>query len=189
MKVLSPNLKPSVIYRLQPSTSKKCPSVFTRIRNGKNHKISVFNRIKDVPHPKHSIFARMKTDKKSSSSRLQRQKSSMFSRLGVINEVQSSIPSHMKRFSSLDVKTDNSLRENRSTVIFTSQQNNSNSNQEAEEEEVVFSNHITTHECDNSDSEIELAETPESFEDGGQTIVNELNELNLGPMKNLVLFT
>jgi len=36
-----------------------------------------------------------------------------------------------------------------------------------EEEEVVSSNHITIHECDNSDLKIELAETPETFEDGG----------------------
>jgi len=65
-------------------------------------------------------------------------------------------------------------------VTFTSQQNNSNSSNEPEEEEVVSSNHITAHECDNSDSKIELAETPETFEDEGQSTVDELKELNLG---------
>jgi len=49
-----------------------------------------------------------------------------------------------------------------------------------EEEKVFSSNYIIAHECDNSDSEIELAETPEIFEDRGQTTVDELKELNLG---------
>ena len=35
-------------------------------------------------------------------------------------------------------------------------------------------------EVDNSYSEIELAETPETLEDGGQATVDELKELNLG---------
>jgi len=86
----------------------------------------------------------------------------------------------MKRFSSLDVKTDGSLRVKRRTVVFTGQQKNSGSNEEAEEEEVISSNHITIHECDDSDSEIELAETPKTFEDGGQATVDDLKELNLG---------
>ena len=79
----------------------------------KGRKVSVFNRIKDVPQPRRSLFARIKTDEDSSSS--------MFSHLGVINEVQSSIPSRMKYFSSLDAKTDGSLRVKRRTVIFTGQ--------------------------------------------------------------------
>ena len=83
-------------------------------------------------------------------------KSYAFSYLGVINEVQSFIPSRMKHFSSLDVKIDSLLSVKRHIVIFTGQQNNSNSSNEAKEEEVVPSNHITAHECDDSDSGIEL---------------------------------
>ena len=148
----SPNPKPFVFDRLQLITSKKRPSVFTHITKGKNHNIYVFNRIKDVPQPKHLSFARIKTGEKSSSSRLQQEKSSMFSHLGVINEVQSSIPSRMEHFFSLDVKIDSSLRLKRHTVVFTGQQKNSNSNKEAEKEEVVSFNHVTMHECDNLDS-------------------------------------
>jgi len=85
----------------------------------------------------------------------------------------------MKCFSTLDVKTDGSLSVKRSNVVFTGQRKNFGSNEEAEEEEVVPSNHITIHECDNLYSEIELAETPETFEDGGQTTVDDLKELNL----------
>jgi len=100
--------------------------------------------------------------------------------LGVINEVQSSTPSRMKHFSSLDVKTDGSLRVKRRTVVFTGQRKISSSNKEAEKEEVVSSNHITIHECDNLDSEIQLEETPKTFEDRGQATVDDLKELNLG---------
>jgi len=86
----------------------------------------------------------------------------------------------MKRFSSLDVKTDDSLRVKRHTVVSTGQRENSDSNEEADEEEVVSSNHITIHEYNDSDSEIELAETPETFDDVGQATVDDLKELNLG---------
>jgi len=122
----------------------------------------------------------MRASEKSSNSQLQHEKSSTFSHLGLINEVQSSIPSRMKRFSSLDAKTDGSLRVKRHTVVFTGQQKNSGSNEAAEEEEVISSNHITIHECDDLDSGIELAETPKTFEDGDQATVDDLKELNLG---------
>jgi len=176
----SPKLKPSVFDRLQSPTPRKCPLVFTRIGKGKGRKVSVFNEIKDVPQKRRSLFARIKTGEDSSSSHLQQEKSSVFSCFGIMNEVQSSIPSCIKRFSSLDVKTDGSLRVKRRTMIFTGQQNNSDSSNEAKEVEIVPSNHITAHECEDSDSEIELAETPKTFEDGGQATVDELKELNLG---------
>ena len=135
----SPNPKPSVLDRLQPSTSKKCLSVFTHIEKVKDHKISVFNRIKDVHQPRHSVISKTKTSEKSSSSRLHQEESSTFSHLGVINEVQSSIPSSMKHFSRLDVKIGGSLRVKRHTVVFTGQRKNSDSNEKAEEEEVISS--------------------------------------------------
>jgi len=163
----SPNPKPSVFDRLQSSTSKKCLPVFACIGKGKDHRCSVFNRIKNDPQPKPSVFARIGAGEKSSSSQLQHEKSSAFSRLGVINEVQSSISSRMKRFSSLDIKIDSSLRVKMRTVVFTGQRKNYRSNEEAEEEEVVSSNHITIHEGDDSDSEIKLAEIPKTFKDGG----------------------
>ena len=72
---------------LQSSTSKKRPSVFTRIGKGKDCKLFVFNKLKDIAQPKHSVFARIKTIEKSSSSQLQQEESIAFSHLGVINEV------------------------------------------------------------------------------------------------------
>jgi len=66
----------------------------------------------------------------------------VFNRLDDGNEVQSSIPLHMKRFSTLDVKTDGSLRVKRHTMVFTSQPSNFEIDKEDEQEEVTSSNHI-----------------------------------------------
>ena len=46
----------------------------------------------------------------------------------------------------------------------------------------MSSNHITIRKCDDSesDSEIELAETPKTLKDGGQATVDDLEEPNLG---------
>jgi len=72
----------------------------------------------------------------------------------------------MKHFSSLDVKTDTLVRVKSRTMVFTGQPKSSNSNNETEKEEAISFNHITIHKCGNSDSEIELPETPKTLEDG-----------------------
>ena len=64
-------------------------------------------------------------------------------------------------------------------MVFTSQQGNSDTNKRDEQQEVTSSDHITSQECEDSESEIELAETTETFEDEGKAIVDELKELNL----------
>jgi len=93
----------------------------------------------------------------------------------------------MKRFSTLDVKMDDSLRVKRRNVVPTCQQKSSNFNEKSEEEQVASSNDITIRECDDSDSdlEIELAETPKKFEDGGQATVDVMKELELGTKEEL----
>jgi len=55
-------------------------------------------------------------------------------------------------------------------MVLIGQQKTSNSYKKSKEEQVASSNHITFRECDDSDSdsEIELAETPETLEDGGK---------------------
>jgi len=60
----------------------------------------------------------------------------------VIHEVQSSIHSHMKHFSSLDVKSYSLLRVKRNTVVFTGQQKCSHFDEGTGKEEVISSNHI-----------------------------------------------
>ena len=94
-------------------------------------------------------------------------KSFVFNHLGDTNEVQSSIPSRMKRFSTLDIKTEGLLRVKRRTVIFTDQQNNFELNKEEGQDEIAPSRHIIVRECEDSDSEIEIVETPKTLEDGG----------------------
>jgi len=111
------------------------------------------------------------------------QKTSVFGRLGKTNEVQSAIPSLMKRLSTLDVSTDGSLRVKRCTVVFIGHKAHPSPSEEVIEKEQASSNHITVREVDDSDSEIELAKTPETLRDGGQATVDELKELNLGTLE------
>jgi len=72
----------------------------------------------------------------------------------------------MKRFSTLDVKTNGSLRVRRRTVVFTGQPSKSDINK-GDDQEKVTSNHITVQEYEDSETEIEIAETPKTLEDGG----------------------
>jgi len=176
------NPKSSVVDRLQSSSIEKRPSVFTHIGKSKDRKVYVFNRIKDGLRPKPLVFTRIQTIEKPSDSSLQQEKISAFSCLGVINEVQSSIPSRMKRFSTLDVKMDGSLRVKMRTVVLTRQQKSYSSNEKSEEEQVASSNHITIRECDDSDldSKVDLAEILDMLEDEGLATVDDLKELNLG---------
>jgi len=62
----------------------------------------------------------------------------------------------MKHLSTLDIKKDGSLRVNRRTVVLIGQQKSSDSNEKSEEEQVASSNHITIHECNDSDSDSEI---------------------------------
>ena len=59
----------------------------------------------------------MKLKERARSKGASARESSAFRGLGVINEVQSSIPSRMKHFSTLDVKMDGSLRVKRCIVL------------------------------------------------------------------------
>ena len=56
----------------------------------------------------------------------------------------------------------------RHIVIFTSQQSNSNSNKKERQDEVTSFHHIIVREFEDSDLEIEVAETPKTLEDGGK---------------------
>jgi len=73
----------------------------------------------------------------------------------------------MKRLSTLDVRTDSSLRVRRHTIVFTGDKANSSPNEKIIQKEQASFNHITMGEVDDSNFEIELAETPKTLEDGG----------------------
>jgi len=64
-------------------------------------------------------------------------------------------------------------------VVFTGQPGNSNINKGDEQEEVTSSNHITAQECEVSKLEIEFAEILETLEDGRQSTIDDLKELDL----------
>ena len=49
-----------------------------------------------------------------------------------------------------------------------------------EKEQVASSIHITIHECDNLDLEIERTKTSETLKDGRLATVDDLKELNFG---------
>ena len=68
-------------------------------------------------------------------------------------------------------------------MILTCQQANSGSIKESEQEEVTSSIHFRIQECENSDSEIKLAETLETLENGGQATFDDLKDLNCGITK------
>ena len=74
------------------------------------------------------VFNKITKSRESSNPLPQEQKGSVFNGLGDENEVQSSIPSRMRQFSTFDVKTDGSLRVKRYTMVFTYQPGNSDIN-------------------------------------------------------------
>jgi len=105
---------------------------------------------------------------------------SLFNHLGETNEVQSFIPSHMKRVSTLDVKIDDSLKVKRRTLVITSCDASSNSKDKIKAEDQVSSNQIMIREADDLETTVEPAKALKALEDGGQATVDELKVLNLG---------
>jgi len=119
--------KSSVFDRLQPSTPHQRPSIFKRMGRDRIPKPYVFQSLKGVKPPKPSIFTRIKIRDKFSSSFPTQEGNFEFSRLGEVNRVQCSIPSRMKCISSLDVKTEGSLKVRRRTLVITNCEANSTS--------------------------------------------------------------
>ena len=105
--------------------------------------------------------------------------SSVFNRMGETNEVKSFVPSHMKRVFTLDVKIDGSLKVKRLTLVITNCRARSNSKDKVKDEEQVSSNHIIVLKANDFEVEVKPIGAPKTLEDGAQTTVNELKELNL----------
>jgi len=154
--------RPSVFDRLEPLTPEQRPSVFSRMEQDKTPKSSIFHRLKGDKQLKSSIFTIIKIGGKSSSSLLAQDGNSMFSRLGEVNEVQSSVPSRMKRISALDIKTDGSLKINKYTLVITSCEASSNSNGKIKDEEQASSHLVVVQEADNLKAKTEVAEASET---------------------------
>jgi len=82
----------------------------------------------------------------------------VFDYLGEVNKVQSSIPSCMKCVSILDVKTNNSLKVKRHTVVITIFEASSNSKEKIKEEEQASSKHVKVRETDKLEAKVKPAE-------------------------------
>jgi len=91
------HIKPSVFDRLQPSTSRKCPFVFSSIGRGQNPKSYVFWRVKNHAQSRPLMFNKIIKARESSNPLPQEQKDSVFNRPGNGNNLQSFTPSGMKR--------------------------------------------------------------------------------------------
>ena len=127
--------KSLVFDRLQPSTPHQQPSVFKRIGSDTTFKPSVFRRLQGGKQPKPSVFTRINVGAKSSGSPPVQDEDSVFSRIGELNEVRSSIPSCMKHISTFDVKTDGSLKVNIGTLVISSYVTGSNSKVKIKDQE------------------------------------------------------
>ena len=134
------NTKPSVFDCLRSPTSQQHPSMFCRMRKDKALMPSVFLTLKGDKQLKSSVFTNIKGDEKSLSSLSAQARSSAFNYLGETNEVHSFIPSLINCISTLDVKTNGSLKVKRRTLVITGLKANSNSNGKVKEKEQVSSN-------------------------------------------------
>jgi len=134
------------------------PTVFTRIGKDRAPTLSVFQRLKRDSQLKSSVFTRIAKGKNLSGSSPAQVESSVLNHLGEASEVQSLIPSHIKRISMMDAKIDGSLKIKRRTLVITNYDASLNLKDKIEEEDQVSSNHITIREVDDLEIKVEPAE-------------------------------
>ncbi|KAI5342997.1 hypothetical protein L3X38_010873 [Prunus dulcis] len=97
------------------------------------------------------------------------------------NEIQSLIPSRMKRLSTLDVTSGGQLKVKRRAIIQTRKALNQQNESDNEEVEILAVHRVMIKELDEEEPfEDEVHNAPAALADGGQTTVDELKELNLG---------
>ncbi|KAF7142225.1 hypothetical protein RHSIM_Rhsim05G0112700 [Rhododendron simsii] len=167
-------------------------------------RISVFDRI-EASIPRTSVFNRLGVTKEMCEGATLQPKKSIFSRLGNRSassrennferkeksveldsakedeEARSSIPSRMKRITSLEINAEGPLKVKRRTIILTGQPKGHERAEKEDEMEYTTSYHVTVEEHSKSDSEDDdFPEAPPELEDGGQPTVDDLKELNLG---------
>ncbi|KAH7843602.1 hypothetical protein Vadar_018648 [Vaccinium darrowii] len=167
-------------------------------------RVSVFDRI-EAPVTRTSVFDRLGVTKETRKESTLQTKKSIFSRLGNRStsskgenikgkgksieidsskgdeETRSSIPSRMKRITSLDVDTEGPLKVKRRTIVLTGQPKGQTKVAKEEEMEYTTSYHVEVEEHSSSDSEDDdFPEAPPQLEDGGQPTIDDLKELNLG---------
>ncbi|KAA0055891.1 uncharacterized protein E6C27_scaffold438G00090 [Cucumis melo var. makuwa] len=176
-------IRPSVFQRVSTSIAKDSNQVSTC----SSTRLSAFQRlntnakkvqsISPTPTTRKSAFKRLSVSvtrgqKKASISVLN--KSSLVTE---DEEIRSAFPSRMKRKMSVSVNTEGSLKVKRHDVVFTRPEDN-----ELEDEvDVAGYCHVIIEETSDHDIfEEDVEAAPLSLEDGGQSTIDELKEVNLG---------
>jgi len=85
----------------------------------------------------------------------------VFSRLGEMNEIKSSIPSRMKRISTLDVKIDGSLKVKRCTLVITNYEASSTLKEKIQRDKQAPFHPVTVREAIGLEDDTKLAEALE----------------------------
>ncbi|KAG5523772.1 hypothetical protein RHGRI_030683 [Rhododendron griersonianum] len=167
-------------------------------------RVSIFDRI-EAPIPWTSVFNRLGVTKETCEGATLQPKKSIFSRLRNRSaslrednserkgksveldsakedeETRSSNPSRMKRITSLEVNAEGPLKVKRCTIVLTGQPKGHKRAEKEEEVEYTTSYHVAVEEHSSSDSkDDDFPEAPPELEDGGQSTVDDLKELNLG---------
>ena len=84
----------------------------------------------------------------------------MFSHLGEVNQVQNTVPSHMKCIFASGIKADSSLKVKRRTLVITSCETSSNSKEKINENGQASSHPIIVWKVDDLDVETRSTEVP-----------------------------
>jgi len=131
---------------------------------GKTLKPFAFQRLQGGKQPKPSLFTRINIRGKSSGSSPAQDGDSVFSHLGEVNEVQSSVPSCMKCISTLDVKTNGSLIVKSHTLVSTSDRTSLNSNSKIKDKEQLSSHAVTIWEANDLEDDTQSTKVPNTSE-------------------------
>ncbi|XP_074298547.1 uncharacterized protein LOC141629445 [Silene latifolia] len=178
----------SVFDRINPPPEKCRPSIFTRLGrpSASTKHISVFARLSNQGESKVKV---------STPSLRINKKGAIHERLGeevrVSDDLRSAIPSCMKRTQVVNIIQHEPLKARRRVLVLTGQQKNAeeivpsssrpcDTKKSSDLEITTSSYHITVEEIPDENEEVEADEASETLEDGGQSTVDELKELNLG---------
>ncbi|KAM2207670.1 hypothetical protein ACFXTI_023758 [Malus domestica] len=146
-------------------------------RIGGQNRTSVFKRL-NMPASQSSVFEKLSKPKKQSNTTSSLPRQSALERL---EDNKNSIPSRMKRQAILEVDTNGPLKVRRRTIIHTGQSSCQPAQEDDTEEEFQDVFHITIQESkEDKIPEEDVTAAPPQLEDGGQSTVDDLKELNLG---------
>ncbi|XP_074277348.1 uncharacterized protein LOC141600984 [Silene latifolia] len=183
----------SVFDRISPPAEKCRPSIFTRLGRpsaSTKHISAVHqNDLDRLGAPKKNSGK----DRPLSTSATQNEEE-----VRVSDDLRSAIPSRMKRMQVVDIIQHEPLKARRRVLVLRPEKNAEelvpqlvpsssrpcDTKKSCDLEITTSSYHITVEEIADENEEVEADEAPETLEDGGQSTVDELKELNLGTIED-----